>query len=274
MQDLLVRLRSTPWAGQLLTRIDQQGGITYANKPLLFEARVGHALDLAGANPVEYEYSAGVGDSTVDFRFATRKVWLAEVVSIGRSKAVEAATFHSGPFYGTSLSSPHPSKSTDERRQSEEGESLLVIQKIGEKVYDGKAKTPIKFPEPIADQYHVVIVDMRGHMLGAGDIADWMQIAYGAETVAPELRKTWLSDDNETIPLRDVWHPENTLRFAATARERLHAIMFVAEKNYRDGALPEGAWVACNPHLFHDETTASAVLAHFPLWSGKSGAGR
>ena len=75
----------------------------------------------------------------------------------------------------------------EERRQSEEGESLLAIQKIGEKVHDGKAA--IKFPVLVPDQYHVVIVDMRGH-LGGGDIEDWKQIAYGAEHVAPQYRMT------------------------------------------------------------------------------------
>jgi hypothetical protein len=263
MLRVIERLRSNSWAAPLINAIQQQGGMTFATKPLLFEARVANALLLANVNPIQYEFPAGVGESTIDFRFGARPAWLAEVVSIGRSDAVEAATFHSGPVYGTTLSSPRHSESMEERRQSEEGEALLVIQKIGEKVHDGKA--PIKFAAPIPDQYHVVIVDMRGH-LGGGDIEDWKQIAYGAEHVAPQFRKYWLDKDDRQIPLRGVWHPENRMRFASTARERLHAIMFVAEEEYSDGSLSKGAWIACNPHLFSDEASARAALAHFPLW--------
>ena len=262
MQSVIERLRSNAWALPLVNEIEQRGGLTFATKPLLFEARIAHALALANVEPIQYEFPAGVGESTVDFRFGTRPTWLVEVVSIGRSEAVEAATFRSGSAYGTTLSSPRTSASMDERRQSEEGESLLVIQKIGEKVHNGKA--PIKFPVPIPDHYHVVIVDMRGH-LGGGDIQDWRQIAYGAEHVAVQYRKYWLDKDNRQTPLRGVWHTENRMRFTATARERLHAIMFVAEREYSDGALSKGAWVACNPHLFANETAARAALAHFPL---------
>jgi hypothetical protein len=267
MVGVIERLRSISWARPLINTIEQRGGLTFSTKPLLFEARVALALVLAGIDPVHYEYPAGVGESTVDFRFGSQPRWLVEVVSIGRSDAVEAATFHSGHFYGTTLSSPHQSKTMRERRQSEEGESLLVVQKIGEKVHDGKAAT--KFPVPVPDQYHTVVVDMRGH-LGGGDIEDWKQIAYGAEHVAAEFRKYWLDQDDRQIPLRGVWHLENRMRFAATARERLHAIMFVGEEEYADGALSEHAWIACNPHLFPDEASARAALRHFPLWKSRA----
>jgi hypothetical protein len=263
MQGVIERLRSNPWALPLVNTIEQRGGVTFDNKPLLFEARVAQALILAKVSPIEYEFHAGVGESTVDFQFGTSPQWLTEVVSIGRSAALEAATVHSDPFYSTALLSPHPSQSMQQRRQSEEGESLLVIQKIGEKVHDGT--NPIKFPVPVPGQYQVVIIDMRGY-LGGGDIHDWKQIAYGAELVAPHYRKYWLDKDDRQIPLRGVWHPRNRMRFAATARERLHAIMFVAEKEYSDGAFSAGAWIACNPHLFPDEPAARAVLAQFPLW--------
>lgn len=262
-QQALAYLESIPWAGALVQEIGRRGGLTYKNKPLLFEARVAYALAKAAITAVEYEYCAEVGDSSVDFRLGGQPEWLVEVVSIGRSDAVNEATFHSGPFYGTTLSSPNASQSMEERRRSEEGEALLVVQKIGEKLHDGTA--PIKFPVPSPGKYHVIVVDMRGH-LGGGDIMDWRQIAYGAESVPMEYRKYWLDKNNQQIPLRGVWHPDNLMRFAATARERLHAIMFVAEEHYVNGGLSQGAWIACNPHLFADEATARGVLNSFPLW--------
>lgn len=263
MESLISRLASASWAIRLLAAIDEGGGVTYDTKPLLFEARVGHALAEAQVTDLHYEVRTGVGDSTVDFSFRHGgPVWLAEVVSIGRSDAVEAATHRRGSIFSTLLSSPHLSESRDKRKQSEEGESLLVIGKIGEKVHDGKK--PIKFPLPAPDQYHVLIVDMRGH-LGGGDIEDWKQIAYGTEVVAPHFQKYWVNDQDERIPIYGVWHPKNTMRFAATARERLHAILFVSEQRYADEALTEKCWPCFNPHLIADEAQARALAAQFPL---------
>ena len=262
MERALTELREVPWALPLVREIGNRGGITFENKPLLFEARVALALSRQSLDRVEYEFNAGVSDSTVDFRLGTHPDYLVEVVSIGRSAALERATFHNEPLYGTILSSPRDSKSLAERQQSEEGESLLVVQKIGAKVHNGRS--PIKFPEARAGTYHVVVVDMRGH-LGGGDIHDWRQIAFGAEAALPEFRKHWLDPQNRLIPLLGVWHPENRMRFAATARERLHAIMFVAEERYGDDAISEGAWIACNPHLFGTEDEACRAFDCFPL---------
>jgi hypothetical protein len=58
-------------------------------------------------------------------------------------------------------------QSPSERQQSEEGESLLAVQKIGAKVHDGRALA--KFPIPEVGRYHVVIVDMRGHLEAGKD---------------------------------------------------------------------------------------------------------
>ena len=269
-------LRSVPWAAPLVHEIAQRGDISRANKPLLFEARVAYALARAGVRVVEYEHRAGVGESTVDFRLGTQPEYLVEVVSIGRSAAVEAASSRNGIFFGTILTSPSALRTSEENKQSEEDEGLLAVQKIGQKVHDGKA--PIKFPPPRPGRYHVVVVDMRGH-LGGGDHMDWRQIAYGPEVVPPRYRKPWLDKNNQPTPFRGVWHPQNPMRFAATARERLHAILFVAEERYAEGALCEatlrecdlggsvceGAWLEYNPHLFVDEAQASAAFAGFPL---------
>jgi hypothetical protein len=264
MQDVLVKLRKVSWAAPLLTAIESQGGITHDNKPLLFEARVANVLAKLCLADVEYEFPTNVNGSKVDFRLGTHPRWLVEVVSIGRSKHKEAATVSDGVMFGTVLSSPRICDTYDERKRSEEHESLLVVQKIGEKLQDKKG--PIKFPVIVPDQYHAIIVDMRGH-LGGGDIEDWKQIAYGTETVAPEFRKAWLTNDDKVVPFMGVWHPRNSMRFAATARDRLHAIIFVAEEHYSDNAFLDNAWVAGNPHLFSDEAAAAAAISTLPLWS-------
>lgn len=263
MLGVLDVLQSTPWAIALLQKIERHGGITYANKPLLFEARIANAIRASGVDSVEYEHRAGVGDSSVDFRLLTTPNWLIEVVTIERSSALEDATIISGPYEGTRLSSPNSSQTLNERTQSEEGEALLVVQKIGEKVHN--AKSPIKFPVPSSEQYHAVVVDMRGHLLDGGDIIDWRQIAYGGEAVREEDQKYWLDRHDRRIPLHGVWHPKNRMRFAETARERLHAIMFVAEKNYEDGEIPTSSWIAHNPYLFPNAVAARTAMSSFPL---------
>jgi hypothetical protein len=110
----------------------------------------------------------------------------------------------------------------------------------------------------------MIVVDMRGH-LGPRNVLNWQQIAFGAEDVPWDYRLVWLDNDNRATPLCGVWHRENPARFAATARERLHAIMFVAERRYEEGALTEGARIFGNPHLFRDEAEAKKVLGGFPL---------
>jgi hypothetical protein len=262
MTRLLRRLKAASWAAPLLSSIAERGGVTYRNKPLLLEARVGNELNRAHVPALEYEVPTGVAGTTVDFRFGRRPIWLVEVVSIGRSEALEAATHRAGSVYGTFLSSPHQLQSEEEQRQSEEGESLLVIQKIGEKVHDGMR--PIKFPMPVPNTYGIVVVDMRGH-LGGGDIHDWRQIAYGTEFAAPQYQKYWLDKNGRRMPVRGVWHPQNPMRFARTARERLHAILFVAEKHYKSGSLTEKCWLCFNPHLIATEAEGRELAATFPL---------
>ena len=266
MLGVLDALQSHPWADALLQKIRRHGGITFANKPLLFEARIANAIRASDISFAEYEHRAGVGDSSVDFRLYTTPDWLIEVVSIGRSSALEDATFTVGPFCRTTLSSPNSSQTLNERKQTEEGESLLVVQKIGDKVHD--RDSPIKFPVPSLGQHHAIIVDMRNYLDG-GDIADWRQIAYGAGAVAIEYRKYWLDKNNRRIPLHGVWHPRNQMRFSRTARERLHAIIFVSEENYEDGEIQTSSCVVFNPFLFSSRIEACSAMRSVGFLSEK-----
>src|SRR5262249_2401776 len=100
MQGALRDLQSAPWATPLVREIANRGGLTVENKPLLFEARVAYALHTLGITDVDYEFAAGVGQTTIDFRFGRNPEYLVEVVSIGRSAALDRATFQGGSFFG------------------------------------------------------------------------------------------------------------------------------------------------------------------------------
>ncbi|MCK5708771.1 MAG: hypothetical protein KAI43_14075 [Candidatus Aureabacteria bacterium] len=78
------QLNNVLWAKPLLNRIVKSGGLTSENMPLLFEARFAYELHCAGID-AEYEYKAGVGKSTVEFKLNTAPVWLIELVSIRES---------------------------------------------------------------------------------------------------------------------------------------------------------------------------------------------
>jgi hypothetical protein len=58
---------------------------------------------------------------------------------------------------------------------------------------------------------------------------------------------------------------------ASTARNRLHAILFVAERRYCDGAIREGAKIARNPHLFRPDEQAREALADLSALLGRIG---
>jgi hypothetical protein len=58
---------------------------------------------------------------------------------------------------------------------------------------------------------------------------------------------------------------------ASTARNRLHAILFVAERRYCDGAIREGAKIARNPHLFRTDEQAREALADLSALLGRIG---
>lgn len=163
-QGALAALCDVEWAAPLIRRVKEAGGLVAGAKPLLFEVRFANELHRAGATP-QYEYRAGVGDSTVEFRIPGDREWLVELVSIRASEAAKAAIRQTGMLYEQVLSTTAP-----ERSQSEEGEMITAEQKMGEKVFaDGK---PTKFPPP-ASSIHVIIADMRGYLDHGGDVVDY-----------------------------------------------------------------------------------------------------
>ena len=91
-QAAVERLSNEPWAQPLIRRLEEQGWPSVESRPLMFEARFGEALADAAVD-VEYEYSAGVGESTVDFRTVADIDWLIELVSL---QETDAASWRSG----------------------------------------------------------------------------------------------------------------------------------------------------------------------------------
>lgn len=233
--------------------------VTPAETSFLFEIRFACALANAGLKAT-YEYAAGVGTSTVDFRVELDPPWLVELVSLHESDAFKAASWTDSTFGGYLLRTD-----ADDPRQSEEGETLKAQERIGAKVFDSK-RGPIKFPEP-AGSIHMVMVDARGFMGdGHGDAADWRQMIHGPTGLEHYLVKYWTNPrTGARAAIRGLFEQECPLPAAGVAQQRLHVIGFICEKNFAPHEITKKSFYLCNPALFADETAARQALSQWPL---------
>lgn len=260
--DLLEQLRSADWARPLLTRVGDPEIWSYDSKPVLFELRFAGDAHTAGLAPT-YEYTTGVGASTVDFRIdvaGTR--WLVELVSILTSDALKQASWEGGLFFGASLQT-----NAEDPRQSVEGETLLVQQKIGEKVVGPEG--PRKFPAPVANQYHVILVDMRGFGITGGDIWDFQQVAYGLAGLPADKRYLahyWTDSEGNRRPILGLFDEHNThQRAARRIRDCIHFIGFCNDESYALNGVRNNTHFFPNPRLFQGDEEVRLAYKTYPL---------
>lgn len=273
--DAADELSGASWAAPLVTRtkpiLDRlREAVTdrraYGANPLqpsemsfLFEIRFARAL--ASASIVaEYEHSAGVGDSSVDFRADLTPPWLIELVSLHESEGFKSATWNSGLMHGFTLSTD-----AADPRQSEEGETLKTQERIGAKAFDRK-RGAIKFPEPNG-AVHIIMVDARGFLGdGHGDEDDWHQIALGPSGLEPRLIKYWTDPKSGACaPIKGLFQPSCPLGAAATLQARVHFIGFVCERTFQPDEIKQNAFYCCNPALFDNEEAARIAMEQWPL---------
>jgi hypothetical protein len=236
-------LRSVPWAQPLLARLSAAGGLRSENMPLLFEVRFACELHRSGGT-AEYEYAAGVGNSTIEFRIPGSPSWLVELVSVRKSDAMRRATTTSGIV--TILS---PDAASD-MSQSEAAELITAEQKIAEKVF-AKGK-PTKFPAP-ADHIHMILVDIRGYLDAGGDRLDWLEIAAGTASIPPSRHMAihyWTGRDGKARPVLGLYEKNNPIEGARYIQERIHVIGFVREQKYVPREIQDSAFYVPNPYLF------------------------
>ena len=116
----ITSLSAVAWAEPLLARLSRAGGINPDNMPLMFEIRFAYELYRAGIS-AKYEFSGGVGDSTIEFRLNTTPIWLIELVSVRTSDAAKRAVRKLG-LISEQLLSPTPG----DPGRSEEGEMITA----------------------------------------------------------------------------------------------------------------------------------------------------
>jgi hypothetical protein len=252
-------LASVHWAEPLLNRLDRAGGLKSENMPLMFEVRYADALHRAGIS-AEYEFRAGVADSTVEFQLETSPPWLIELVSVRTSDAARRAIRQTGMIY-EQLISPTP----DDLGRSEEGEMITAEQKIGEKVFAGDK--PTKFP-PLDGSLRLILTDIRGYLDHGGDIWDYRQMAYGFRGIPPDrswMIHYWQSQQGRLEPIRGLFESENPLRAASYVQERIHFLGFICEEYFNDDEISERGYYLANWHLFSTEEEAKNAFATYPL---------
>lgn len=255
-------LAGVSWAEPLLGRIPPRDQLNYACKPYLFELRFAGEIHRRGLT-AKYEHPTGIGDSTVDFRILHEGTeWLVELVSILTSNAVRGATTEQEPFFWTILSSD-----AADPTHSEEGEIILVQQKIGEKVQ--RAGKPIKFPTPQPRSYNVILADARGFGITGGDLWDYREIAYGPAglpgQVAP-FRHCWKEPDGAVTPILGLFDPANEKqRAAGVVRERVHFLGFCNDQVYEPGSVPLKSYYLSNPTLFEPADGGAQAYSGYPL---------
>jgi hypothetical protein len=257
-------LAKVSWAKPVLARLRQAGGIRPENMPLMFEVRFAEELHRAGAT-AEYEFYAGIGKSTIDFRLKTEPGWLTELVSIRTSNAARRATRQVGPLYYEQLFRLTP----EDPGTSVQGEMITAQQKIGEKVLSRSG--PTKFP-PLDGSLRLILTDMRGYLDERGRFEDYYEMAYGWRSLKrlfPDhwevLVHTWTGPDGRVEPIKGLFETENPLAAAKLIRERIHFLGFIKEEKFSDNEIREYCLLLSNPTIFANQSAAQSAYSTFPL---------
>jgi hypothetical protein len=256
-------LRTVSWADPLLARLSAAGGLMSANMPLMFEVRFAYELHCSGGT-AEYEYKAGVGNSTVEFRIPGSQPWLVELVSVRKSDAMRRSTTERGIV--TIL---NPDSDSD-RSQSESAEVITAEQKIAEKVF-AKGK-PTKFPKPVSF-FHMIFVDIRGYLDAGGDRMDWLEMTAGTSNLPRDRYMGihyWREPHGKPQPVRGLFEKDNPIQGARYVQERIHVIGFVRERKYISGEIHNSAFYVPNRIHFQSDQEVANAFNSYPLRPGRT----
>lgn len=255
----IAALSGVAWAAPLLTRLNNAGGIKPENMPLMFEVRFAHELHQAGIT-AEYEYSAGVGDSRIEFRLHTTPTWLIELVSVRTSDAAKRAIQKVGVIY-----EQHFLYTPSDPGRSTGGEMITAEQKIGEKVFANK--TPTKFP-PLDGSFRMILTDIRGYLDEGGDAYDYRQMAYGAHGIPKKLEwmiHYWERYPGQIAPIKGLFEEDNPLGAAKYVQEWIHFLGFVRERKFFQDEIKQVGYYLPNWHLFSVQEEAARAFESYPL---------
>jgi HipA-like protein len=262
-QNCLKGLQACFWIKPLIEKINQQG-FTEESMPLLFEVRFAHNLYTSGFE-IGYEYQAGVGKSedskkegsSVDFlvKGPNGVKWLIELTSLAESEEVKKNTKRFGDFlFYESRICPADTKNNQESLAiiKAQGAILSKVAKLNKET--GEAE-PTKFPLPEHNQYHIILIDMRGFLTGTVGDDYIINILYGNNVYknqeARELyARFFIAENGEKKAILGIFDSSHPDKRAKYLQERIHGVGFICEKNYKHDEIQERLILFHNPKLF------------------------
>lgn len=267
VQECLKELQSCEWAKDLIEKINNLGFLP-ASMPTLFEIRFAYALHKAGLT-VKNEDKASVGDTDIDFLVTETDgtKWLIELTSLDESEGVKKDTIVDGNFFGfSSTITPW------DKENAHEVIGLMRTQRaILSKVARENAKkeiVPTKFPAPKPGEYNIIILDMRGFMIGKSDQWDYQIILNGTGSV-PDVYKRYFTDPKTKgqKPIVGIFEskekqPSDRLESVKYLQERIHGVGFLRETEYAQGEIQTILELFPNPVFFKEEEKLRRL---FPL---------
>jgi hypothetical protein len=204
----------------------------------------------------QYEFKAGEGDQSIDFRVMSRPELLIEAVAVQNSAASERAGRVEEPIPDTTVFGIGLTSRNRDQRQTTAGEMVHLVELL-----TGKAS---KFPVPKPGVYHLLAADIRGYNAGFVDLDDCDQIAWGPTATRDQARQFF-----GTNPVHGVFDAANAHPKAVRARQRLHAIgLFCRQRSGSEDVLSTRVSIyRANPLLI---TTMEGDLASL-LEQGSAG---
>lgn len=271
-QECLKKLQSCNWAQNLIKKINLLGFLP-SSMPILFEIRFAYALYKARLI-VESEYKTKVEDTDVDFLVTETNgtKWLIELTSLDESLQVKEDTvINVNTFEFSSTITPGDKENSHEPMGIMRAQRA-ILSKVA-KNNDKKESIPTKFPIPKSGEYNIIIIDMRGFVIGSSDQWDYQIILNGNDSV-PDINKRHFIDPKtgEQKPIIGLFEslekqPSDKLESVKYLQERIHGVGFLSESHYVDGELQTILKLFPNPKLFNEAKELSDI---FPLKQDKN----
>lgn len=257
------QLQGVPWARKLLKEskiknaLDVQPSLQRAYSELneiksaLFEVRFAFAIHLKNLI-AEYEFSAGVDKSSIDFKVQEgNNFWLIELTSLRESDAVkDASTTNDNDFI------TYESITGKDKNSSEILDLLKLQNAIYNKVTKKNSKLiPFKFPKITNKNYHVLVIDARSTNAGAVDYFDFAVAINGSLSLSDinqgfYCRYFFNKNTKERSHIKGVFEENNQDSRSLIVRERIHFICFTVEKLYKSDELMQEMIIFPNPRYF------------------------
>jgi hypothetical protein len=217
--------------------------------PYLFEARFARYLYETGLD-IEHEYKAGAGGSNIDFLIKEKNgvKWLIELTSLDESEEVKKKTKVGGGFFSfESTISP-----ADTGNNVESLSLIRAQRRILSKVATENKAT--KFFAPKADEYNIIIIDMRGFITKTSDEYDYRNILYGWNKLNDHEKELYgrffIAENGEKKPILGIFDSSHPDKRAKYLQERIHGVGFICEKTYKHGEIQGRLILFHNPKLF------------------------